>query len=71
MIRALAALTVALTLTATPALREWTRDNNRKRQPKPGECGTYSNYTRGCRCDDCKEANRIYRREYYARRKAS
>lgn len=51
--------------------REWTRANNRKRQPKPGECGTYSNYTRGCRCDDCKEANRIYRREYYARRKAS
>ena len=40
-------------------------------RPKPGECGTYSIYTRGCRCDDCKEANRIYRREYYARRKAS
>ncbi len=30
-------------------------------------CGTYSKYTQGCRCLDCKEATRIHKQSYYAR----
>lgn len=31
------------------------------RQPMP--CGTRASYTRGCRCDACIQASRIYQRE--------
>ena len=33
--------------------------------------GTYSRYTAGCRCEECREANRVYMRDYKARRKAA
>ena len=33
--------------------------------------GTYSRYTAGCRCEECREANRVYMRGYKARRKAA
>jgi DNA replication protein DnaC len=28
------------------------------------ECGYYSTYVQGCRCDKCKQANRSYQRKY-------
>ena len=33
-------------------------------------CGTYSAYTRGCRCLECKKAKSVYNKRYRARRKA-
>lgn len=32
--------------------------------------GTRSRYSSGCRCEPCREANRIYARESYAKKKA-
>lgn len=32
--------------------------------------GTRRAYVAGCRCDDCKEANRVYQQEYQARRRS-
>jgi hypothetical protein len=32
-------------------------------------CGTQSGYRGGCRCDDCRRANRDYGREWYRRRR--
>ena len=29
--------------------------------------GTLTAYTQGCRCDDCRRANRDYYRDWYAR----
>lgn len=31
--------------------------------------GTRTMYVTGCRCEPCKEADRAYHRDYYARRK--
>jgi len=36
-----------------------------------GKCGSYAAYIKGCRCDDCRDANRSYQRDYYHRRKLS
>jgi len=38
-----------------------------KKEPAP--CGTYAAYTRGCRCDPCKEVKRIYSAKYRANTK--
>lgn len=31
---------------------------------KPVQHGTHSVYVKGCRCDKCREANKIYMRKY-------
>jgi hypothetical protein len=31
--------------------------------------GTRSRYSSGCRCESCREANRVYGREQYAKKK--
>lgn len=31
------------------------------------EHGTYSRYTKGCRCEPCTHANRVYKQDYYHR----
>lgn len=58
--------------TATP------EPKRRARKPKPAPKprvvqghGTNASYARGCRCDDCREANRAYGRAYIARRRAA
>lgn len=33
--------------------------------------GTRSRYRKGCQCDDCRRAERTYRRAYRQRRRAS
>lgn len=37
---------------------------------KPLRHGTTSGYSRGCRCDDCVEAYRVYQRAYMRRFRA-
>jgi WhiB family redox-sensing transcriptional regulator len=34
-----------------------------------GRCGTYTSYTRGCRCDDCRAAGTEYQRAYQQRKR--
>lgn len=33
------------------------------------ECGYYSTYVQGCRCDKCKQANAFYQRKYRSQEK--
>jgi hypothetical protein len=39
--------------------------------PTPRRHGTYSSYTGGCRCEHCREAQRLYRAAYRAAKKAA
>ena len=49
----------------------------RGQKPRPADWGdksknhgTRSRYSSGCRCEPCREANRVYAREQYAKKKA-
>lgn len=48
-------------------------DNNAPQEVKvrinARQHGTRTTYVTGCRCEPCKEADRAYHRDYYARRK--
>jgi len=41
----------------------------KKNTRPPSRHGTHSKYGMGCRCEPCKEANRVYKREWYHKNK--
>ena len=36
-------------------------------RPAPERHGTYADYAKGCRCDPCRDAMRVYKAAYYRR----
>lgn len=47
-------------------------ENHRRRTVRnPIKHGTYAGYARRCRCDECREANRVYHAQYRARAEAA